>query len=96
MKKSYKYEFVRRKQNSLRPSETTETRASSTDTRNRNVNSQMTENIDERAMPLPFFSWTSIINWTAACLLTYNRPRMISTTIKNYRHITKLRKHDIT
>ena len=52
MKKSYKYEFIRRKQNSLRPSETTETRASSTDTRNRNVNSQMTENIDERAMPL--------------------------------------------
>ena len=52
MKKSYKYEFIRREQNSLRPSETTETRASSTDTRNHNVNSQMTENIDERAMPL--------------------------------------------
>lgn len=38
--------------NSLRPTETTETRASSTDTRNRNVNNQMTENIDERASPL--------------------------------------------
>ena len=53
MKKSYKYEFIRRKQNLLRPSETTETRQLNWYEKSwRKQSLQMTENIDERAMPL--------------------------------------------